>query len=284
MSEKEKQSASPKGVRDEIRQQHQKTKNMTSQEKLKYFWDYYKVHTIGAIIALLLLISLIHSIATTKDRIFSAYMLNASQVSSEELSTAFVEYAGLDAEKYDCLIDTSFNLTMQTYGEYELAASQKLVAMAQTNDLDAVVMNSDIFYNYSLVEMFTDLRNVLTEDELAAYEDKLYYIDYAEVEKANENTDYDEEYTRSFDAQETYSTETLLAEAESHRHPENMETPVPVGIYMESSPFITKTGIYEDGVPIFGIVSTSNRMENSKKYLDFLWDEAIDFSQMTTGN
>lgn len=283
MSEKENLSAS-RGVRDEIRQQHQKTKNMSLKGKLKYFWDYYKVHTIGAIIALVILISLIHDIATTKDRIFSAYVFNASSVSSEELSSAFMEYAGLNSEEYDCLIDTSFTLSMQTYGQYELAASQKLVAMAQTNDLDAVVLNSDIFYNYSLVEMFTDLRTVLTEEELAAFRDKLYYLDYDEVEAASKNTDYDDEYISSFDSQESYSTEKLLAEAESHRHPENMKNPVPVGIYMEDSPFITQTGVYKEGTPIFGIVSTSERIDNAKLYLAFLWDKSVDFSQMITEN
>ncbi len=45
MSEKEKNAAEYRGVRDEIRQQQLKTRDMTLKGKLKYFWDYYKIHT-----------------------------------------------------------------------------------------------------------------------------------------------------------------------------------------------------------------------------------------------
>ena len=41
MSEKEKNAAEYRGVRDEIRQQQLKTRDMTLKGKLKYFWDYY---------------------------------------------------------------------------------------------------------------------------------------------------------------------------------------------------------------------------------------------------
>lgn len=284
MPGKEKQPREYQGVRDEIRQQQLKTKDMSLKGKLKYFWDYYKVHTIAGIFALIIIISLIHDIVTAKDYNFYACMFNSSRISSESLAAAFTEYAGLDTEHHECLIDTSLSLSAQTYNQYDLATSQKLVAQVQANDLDAVVMNSDVFYSYSLIEMFADLRTILNEDELARYKDNLYYIDYAEVKQAKEDTNYDEEYLNSFNDQDVHSTENLLAEAEIHRHPENMEAPVPVGIYMNNSPFITKTGIYEKEMPILGIISTSQRMETGKKYLEFLWNENIDFSQMTETN
>ena len=33
-------------MKDEVKEQQQKLKGKTAREKLEYFWDYYKVHTI----------------------------------------------------------------------------------------------------------------------------------------------------------------------------------------------------------------------------------------------
>lgn len=279
MSKQEKQPREYRGVRDEIKEQQLKTKDMPLKDKLKYFWGYYKIHAFVIIIALVLVITLIHDIATVKDYSFYALMLNSPQLSSESIAASFTEYADLDTEKHECIIDTSFSLSMQTYSQYDLATSQKLIALVQANDLDTVIMAPDTFYNYGLSEMFADLRTVFTDDELSRYSDCLYYIDYAEVEAANEDSDYEEEYDSSLDSI-TYTEESILAEAETHRHPENMTEPVPIGIFMDDSPFVLETNAYSQSVPIFGLVSTSKRTDTGKKYLEFLWDENVDFSQM----
>ena len=52
MSKKEKSPKEYRGVIDEIRQQQMKTKEMSTKGKLEYFWDYYKVHTIVAILVI----------------------------------------------------------------------------------------------------------------------------------------------------------------------------------------------------------------------------------------
>ena len=36
-------------MKDEVKEQQQKLKGKTTREKLEYFWDYYKVHTILAL-------------------------------------------------------------------------------------------------------------------------------------------------------------------------------------------------------------------------------------------
>lgn len=277
MSKKEKQPREYRGVRDEIREQQLKTKDMSFMGKLKYFWYYYKIHTIIAVAAIFLLGTLIHDITTAKDYNFYAIMLNSQQLSQENMENAFAGYADLDTENYECLIDTSSFISMRAYSEHDIATAQKLIALVQTNDLDTLVMDSSVFYNYSLSELFADLRTVFTQEELSRYEDQLYYIDYAEVEAADEDTGFDEDSSYDPDA---FTTENILAEAETHRHPENMEKPVPIGIYMTDSPFAQKTNAYSQTVPVFGVVAATQRVDTVKKYLKFLWDESIDFSQM----
>lgn len=285
MSGKSQKPHEYRGVRDEIRQQQLKTKDMTWKGKLKYFWDYYKIHTFVCVVALVLVICFVHDITTAKDSIFNAFMFHSSQVSGSELASSFAEYAGLDTENYECLIDTTSNISLRTYSQYDMATSQKLVALVQAGDLDIAMMDSDVFYNNALSEMFLDLRTVLDEEELEKYHDYLYYVDHAEVLLADEDSYYIEEnetvgdFTDSMKTQEEALAE-IFAEAEIHRHPENMETPVPVGIYMADSPFARKTDASRQSVPVLGIISTSRRIDTARKYLEFLWDETIDFSQM----
>ena len=50
MEKQEKKPREYRGVQDEIHEQHLKMKDMTLKEKLKYFWYYYKFHTLAVIL------------------------------------------------------------------------------------------------------------------------------------------------------------------------------------------------------------------------------------------
>ncbi len=277
MAKKEKEPREYTGINDEIRQEHMKTKDMTFKGKLKYFWYYYKFHTLGAIFGLIFIISIVHDIATSKDYAFRGIMLNSFQLSADALESAFAEYADLDMEEYDCLIDTSSTLSLTRPSQYDMATIQKLVAEVQTKDLDAVVFDAEVFHNYSSNEMFTDLRTVYSQDELAKYQDFLYYIDYAEIKQANAADEESGNIAPALEIQE-YTAEDVAREAERHRHPEEMADPIPVGVFVDDSPFAKKSGAYPASIPIFGIITTSERKDTGKVYLDFLWDESIDFA------
>ena len=42
-----------RGIIDEIREQQRKMKDMTWKERFAYYWEYYKVHTIVTIVAII---------------------------------------------------------------------------------------------------------------------------------------------------------------------------------------------------------------------------------------
>ena len=60
--------------------------------------------------------------------------------------------------------------------------------------------------------------------------------------------------------------------------PSTMGDPVPVGIVMTDSPFATESHSYDDLVPVFGISVTTQRMDTCLQFLDYLWDDTVDFS------
>ncbi len=280
MSKKEKSPKEYRGVIDEIRQQQMKTKEMSAKGKLEYFWDYYKVHTIVAILVIFFAAMFIRDVATAKDYNFYSILFNARQLSGDGLESAFSEYAGLDTENYECYIDASTGLSLTSFTEYDMATVQKLMATIQIGDLDTVVFNSELFNNYAGNEMFLDLRTVLSEEELNAWKDYLYYIDYVEVAAEREDVDVEEALAEKDAADDETRQQEILEETNRHRSPEGMAEPVPVGIFMEESPFAEKSGAYSGLVPVFGFVSTSKRTETGKQFLEFLWDDTIDFAQM----
>lgn len=269
------------GILDEIKEQQLKAKDMSFKGRLSYFWYYYKIHTIIAVIVIIFGGSFIYDMATAKDYNFYGILLNAYHIDADAMEDAFGEYAKLDMENYECFIDTSTTLSYQTQSEYDLATSQKLIALVQTKDLDAVVFDAQVFDNFSFNGMFMDLRNVLTEEELAEYEGNIYYIDYAEVKKA-ENADDELLLENQENAKATY--EEIAAAAQTHRYPETMKEPIPVGIFMDSSPFAKKTQSYDPLVPIYGFIVTTQRTDTAKQYLEFLWDESVPFEHMVSSS
>lgn len=266
-----------KGVNDEIKQQHMKTKDMDFKGKLNYFWYYYKIHTFAAIIIVIFVSIFIHDMVTAKDYNFYGVMLNSSYLDEDALEASFGEYAGLDLETYDCFIDTASTFSFQSMSEYDIATLQKLTALIQTKDLDVLVLDPQVMSNFSGNGMLLDLRNVLNKEELAKYEGSIYYIDYAEVLKAE---DEDTSVSSASAEDGTPDLEEIAAEAETHKHPETMTDPIPVGIFIDESPLVQKTDCYGQLIPIYSISVTCQRTDTAVKYLDYIWDETVPFENM----
>lgn len=276
MAKKEKAPREYRGISDEIREQTKKFKDMSLKEKWEYFWEYYKINVIVIVIVASFVISMVYNFVTAKDYCFNGMLLNASMMDQEKIAAEFAEYAGLDTDTYECYIDASSTLSYQNPSEYELATSQRIVALIQSRELDGMVFDAEVFYNYAFNQIFMDLREVYTEEELAAYEGRIYYIDNAEIRRAEEA----EQATGESYTLNSLTPEEVIEEAQTHRDPSTMEEPIPVGIFVDDSPFAEKSKAYLGVVPIYGISSTSQRVEVSKQFLDFLFDETIDFANM----
>jgi len=255
-------------VSDDIRKEKEKTKNMSFKGKLSYFWDYYKIHTIVAIVAAIILVTVIRDIRANKDYAFYGTYFNASPTfSAEEQMDAFAVYAGIDTEKYRALLDTTMYLSLTDMSGTTIATSQKFAAMTYSSEVDMVVADEDIFANYAVNEMFYDLREVLPEDLLEQYKDAIFYIDRAEIKAANNEEVYLDNEDDSQDHQD-------LAETfQDHHNPSVMEDPVPVGIYVGDTPVITEAGCYKETVPVYGIVANTKRLDMAIAYLRFLGEE-----------
>ncbi len=178
--------ATGNSVNDEIREQHSKIKERTTKEKLAYFWEYYKVHTLVAIIAVLVVSNFIYTLATRKDSALETAFVNTylgQEVDTEQMAADYIAYAGIDAKEYQAVIDGSMYIDYEGMDQYSAANMQKLMAMVSARSLD-VMVTDDLYLEHNMAAgMFGDLSELLPAEVLAKYEDRLLYKDIPEDDK-----------------------------------------------------------------------------------------------------
>lgn len=213
-------------VMEEIREQQKKAfATMTPKERLAYFWDYYKVHTIVAIAVIVFAIALINSYRSSKPTAFYAVLLNANTVEDNAAAAAawndgFMEYAGIDPESYQVTIDTTVAFSSEGNSQYDVANRQKMAAMLYAGDVHALVTDTETFESYAHLDYFYNLTDTFTEEELAPYADLLYYTDGAA---------FDEDTGDTLEEMEA-AQEAVYNSVIDHSNPSSMEKPVAVGI------------------------------------------------------
>jgi len=201
--------------------QPESLKNADFKTKLGYFLDYYKVHTFIIIGILIFLIAMICGNLTKKDIVFNAALVHCSDV-SEEATSAFFEnyiaYAGIDLNKHEVKINCNPSRLM-----LDMAAAQ----------VDVVVSGSERFAEDAALNSFYDLREIMTEEQLAKYEPYFYY--YPAI-------------------------------------PEEMEQPVPVGLFVTDCTVLTETYHFDEDYVVIGIVGNAPHIENALKFIDYLFE------------
>lgn len=218
--------SSQESVVEEIREVQKKAfATMSFKEKLAYFWDYYKVHTIVAVLLVVFIISFISSYRSNKPFAFYAVLLNANTneentATSSTWAQEFQEYAGIDSEAYQVYIDPSITISAEGGSQYEVASRQKMTAMMHSGDIHAILADTETFEGYARLEYFYDLTETFTAEELAPYADNLYYTDAAA---------FDEETGDTLEELEAAQAE-VYAKVIDHSNPSSMEKPVAVGI------------------------------------------------------
>jgi len=224
---------------DETKMQASKMKGRPFKEKLGYFWEYYKTQTLIIVGSIALLTAIIHAVVTSKDYALSVVAINSIGFEldkyTEEWTNDLTSRLDFDPKKYEVAIDTSISLgTDSITATEEYANVQKFAAMMSSQTIDVLVANTSIYEQYAQNQYYQDLRTVFTEDELKAFDGQIYYTDAATY------ADYEKE-----DADPNYSaTEVQKEYIVDHRDPSSMESPVPVGIFLDAGTRIGDAGFY----------------------------------------
>lgn len=265
-------------IRDEIRHQRKRLKGKGWKAYVSYFFTYYTWYVVGGIAAIAFVASLLGSVLNKKDQALGVILMNAQLTSlgsddyGTDMETAYAAYAGIDTGTYDVVIDTSaYQTPGRVQDEYDLSTSQKLSVQAAASTLDGVVADASNFYFYSCSLAFNDLRDVLTEEQLEQYADRIYYIDMADVDAYQEEVKSAASTDGVMTAEEGEAYEAL--DTWTLPDPDTMSEPTPVGIMVTDSPVLQSAGIYPDVAVIYGFVQNSQQVDNAVLFLEYLLQE-----------
>lgn len=248
-------------VMDEFREEREAIKNASPKEKWDYFWDYYKWHVIVGAIVICLSVIFIRDIVNKKDWIFYGAFINAyaKEEASEAMLNEFVTLADLDTENYSVMFDTSYSITVGVYDEITNSSAQKLLVNMTAAELDFVVADETTFGQYATIDTFMDVRTLFTAEELEKYQDYFYYVDMAEVEKINEGN-----LSAAYDSYKGVPYD--------HTKPEDMELPVPVAIYIDSSEKLNNAYMFKEESVVLGIPLNTQHLETTLMFIDYLFE------------
>ncbi len=250
-------------VMDEFRDERNKIlKEGTFQEKLKYFWDYYKWHTIGGIAAIICVIWIGYDVTHQDESLLYVALINCSSVYDDsEYVSGIEDYLGVGSGQ-SITIENSLDLTEDAtdYTGYELLA----VRLA-ANELDVMVAEEETIAVYSQDDTLYDLTTIMSEEQLKRYSDYFYYVDYALIENGYyEETEYEDQ---------------IADGTMGHVSPENMEQPVAVGVYIatttEEGSYVRtssdfNSNYYYSGEAIFSIMYYSEHTDAALQFLDYI--------------
>lgn len=246
-------------VMDEFKEERMAIKQKSPKEKLSYFIDYYKWHTVAVVVLLAAAISMIVHFITQKDRALYVCLINASTFDqTEEYVQRFEEYAGIDTSDYEVTFDTSMHIEVGGTDTITATSFQKLTVYTAAGDLDVIVTKPEIIEYYVGQGIFYDLRQLLSPEQITLYEPYFFYVDQV-VLNAIQNAN---------DREETY--EAVFSDP---RQPETMENPVPVGIVLDDCQRLKESVLFGDEELVLSVIINSSNIETALKFIDFVMQE-----------
>lgn len=239
---------------DEFREEREEVKNRSFKERMKYFWDYYKWHVIGSVIAVFAVISLILTFVTRKDTAYySAFINMAENWSCEDYKKEFAALAGINLKKHAMYFDSDLHMDLANMDQTTFTAVQKIMVYISAKELDSMLADGPAMNRYAYNDVFMDLRDFLTEEEMAKYEPYFYYMDRALVDQQSEELNTDVDYPAD------------------PTDPSAMTDPVPVGIYLHDCKKLSEAYFYGNN-QCFAVLINSSHTELNHVFLNFIME------------
>ncbi len=261
-------------LRDDLKAEREKMKGRPLKDKLEYFWEYYKFHAIGIIVGLLIVIYIVKTIVTAKDYALFVVEINSGDATGEVSETwknELTDFLDVDTKDYEVYIDSSMQFSFgNVSSQTDYTSAQKLTALLTARTMDIMMSDITVFEQYAQNRCFIDLREIYTEDELAAMEGRIYYTDAATY------SDYDSSELNVYEIQSGYVID--------HHDPSSMEDPIPVGIFADENTRVGQSGVYDyladtgdyqghENEAVIGIIASTERRDAAVMGLQYFLNE-----------
>ncbi len=169
-------------VMDEFKEKREALKHGTKKEKAKYFWDYYRYHTLAIIIAIVVVGSFGYNFLTKTETVFYAAIINAAEKENEIFEDELIDLLELE-EKEGIILDASMYLNYGNHDQVTIGNQQKIITLVAAASVDVVVGDEETLTELDVnKEMYSDLTMYFTEEELEQYSGGVYYQQRGEEE------------------------------------------------------------------------------------------------------
>lgn len=154
-------------------------KEMEPKDRISYIWDYYKWYIIGGIFAVILVIYLIVSYATRKEEVAQILMVNANieAVSEDDnrLFDALLEENGYDIKEQEIAVNDGLRVDPNGSGQNNYYSFQSVLTILEARGADVYLSDRETFDLIASTGNMQDISQVLSEELIEKYEDKLVF-------------------------------------------------------------------------------------------------------------
>lgn len=248
-------------VMDEFKEEREALKAQPFKKKLEYFWSYYKWHTIGSIVGVILLFVLVRDIADNKENAFFGILVNTypRYEDTAAFDSAIEELLEIDTDKYQVTFDYNFYMS-EVFDNNSYQTTQMIMVHTAAGDVDVMAMDTYNFNKYGYNSYYADLRLYLSEEQLAALNDRIFYVDAALVAEIEE-----ESINNSYNTEEPPYPENPF-------DPSTMKDPIPVGISLKGCEKFEEYFLYADDQEGFiGIFPGTKNANKMPAFIDYLF-------------
>lgn len=235
--------------REAVIQQLKALKGKPLKDKLKHIFTYYKLPIIAIVLVVMIAVSFVSQLASAKHTVLHVYCLDAL-VAQEKEKTILLEISqavGIDQEK------EQIEITVKQNPQGELYEGEALAAQIMGGMIDVLALPEDISLQWLYQDVFADLSEILTADQLRAYEDMLLYVDGAVLEKMDH-----------------LSQQENPLQFPDPTKPEEMEDPIPVAVrVLDGSEFADVFFSNQQSI-VIGIVANAPNPENAVFFVDYV--------------
>ena len=224
-------------------------------QKVEHIVTYFWLPIVITLAIVIGLASYIVHIVTVKDTALNVICLNA-YADVENARTYVNDFAteiGIDLEEYEVHISTDLTLDDQDLASAYNTA-QVIVAQVAAHSVDVLAADLETLTRYFYQEMFWELDQVLTPEQMEKYADYILYADMAVVRKLQE----------ALDEAPVFPDPTK---------PEEMAEPFPIAVRVPTdSGFKKNCYTYWKSDVALGLVATTENMENTLAFLDYIME------------
>ena len=161
---------------DEFREEREAMKNAPLKDRLAYFWEYNKLETTIAVVAIISVISIAVTILGKKDVLLEGMILNRFWTEMEgsgcdSISEDYIAYRELDYDECEIMLNGSQNYfpgNGDKLIEENVNVMQLIAASCAGQALDFIIAEPATLHEFDMGEYFQDLRLVLTEEQMQA--------------------------------------------------------------------------------------------------------------------